>query len=64
MCVPNDPVAPPLSPPYDPDRIPGGEPPPDSELDEGAARRMRASTRWPTRRLLCRSVLLSSEEWQ
>jgi hypothetical protein len=65
MSVPNDPVAP-LSPPpvdtppYDPDRVPGEEPLPDPEPDEGAARRLRGSTRSPTRSLLYRSP----EEWQ
>jgi hypothetical protein len=68
MSVPNDPVVPPLSPPpvdtppYDPDRIPGEEPLPDPEPDEGAAPLVRVSAHCPTWGLLCRGVRMQSED--
>lgn len=63
MSVPNEPIVPPPSPlpvdtpPRDPDRVPGEEPLPDREADEGAAPLGCAT--WG---LLCRGLRLQPEE--
>lgn len=60
MSVPNEPIVPPPppppvdTPPRDPDRVPGEEPLPNPEPDEGAAPRG-----CPTWGLLCRGLRFS-----
>ncbi|MGO4569175.1 hypothetical protein AB4Z52_30025 [Rhizobium sp. 2YAF20] len=56
------PIVPPLdNPPSDPDRIPGEEPLPDPEPDQGAVPVSRSSSHCPTWGLLCNGVRLQSE---
>ncbi|PZM14936.1 hypothetical protein [Rhizobium tubonense] len=67
MSVPFEPIVPPPSvppldnPPTDPDRIPGEEPFPDPQPDQGAAPIARMSAQCPTWGLLGNGVGLHSE---
>lgn len=71
MSVPNEPVVPPPAlphintPPHDPDRVPGEEPPRDPDPDEPINPMTRASG-WhcPTWMLLCHGVRLQTERRQ
>jgi hypothetical protein len=56
------PSVPPLDNPPDPDRIPGEEPLPDPEPDEGAGPVTRTSSHCPTWVMLCRGVRLQPED--
>jgi hypothetical protein len=67
MSVPFEPVAPPPKvPPLDnppaPYRIPGEEPLPDPEPDDGGAPISRSSTRYSTWGMLCTGVRLQPED--
>jgi hypothetical protein len=67
MSVPFEPIlpptsVPPLANPPDPDRIPGEDPLPDPEPDEGAAPVARSSSHSPTWGMLCSGVRLQPED--
>ena len=67
MSVPFEPVAPPpkvppLDNPPDPYRIPGEEPLPDPEPDDGGAPISRSPTRYSTCGMLCTGVRLQPED--